>query len=287
LVDVAQLLRPVADTLTTSWLTNAGASANLWATLDEEPPDDTDFATQQNGGNNNALEVRFAAPVSTPLIRRGHVVAYRYRKHLAAGNIRNMQVQLRQGATVIATGTLHTDIGVAWVPGAFTLTPAEAGAITDYADLRLRVMPTGATNGTTARRQAQISHAVLRLPEPLDIVDDLLTRWSITEDTSTPGVIKLTLSGVTGEGVRRVDALADLWDQLRDASPQDATRDRRWHLSYYLRKHIDYTDIRAQIVAGTYALPASQTQAVALGIVDEKLNSFVGIVQSSDAQESD
>jgi hypothetical protein len=262
---VAQLLRPIADTLTTGWLTHTGASTNLWATLDEEPPDDTDFATQQNGSNNNPLEVRFAAPSDPPILRRGHILAYRYRKHQALGNVRNVQMELRQNSTIIATGTLHTDISVAWLPGAFTLTRAQAATITDYANLRARAVPTGAINGTTARRQVQVSHAVLRLPDATDILDDWRTRWGVPVEITT------------------LEALI-AWLEPQ-AATGDVTWGRRYRLAIAVWKVNAYRPMLASINAGTYTLPPHQTQQFAASKITGKLGRFQAIADTLDAED--
>jgi hypothetical protein len=41
---VAQFARPASDIAIGSWTTQGGSAASLWATLDEDPADEADFA---------------------------------------------------------------------------------------------------------------------------------------------------------------------------------------------------------------------------------------------------
>ena len=274
---MAQFVRPIQDISIASWRTQSGGTTNLWQTIDEDTADSVDFVTQQTGAANDTYEVRLGA-ATTPLIRRYHIVRYEYRKHQALGNVRNLQVALVEGTRIVATGTLHTDISVVWVPGAFQLTIAEAATITDYSNLRLRFIATGTTSGSAARRQVQVSFAQLRVPDWQPTYEN---EWGAIEDLSTPGVFRYTLDGVTGEGPRREDALVDLWEKLRDIQPTDPVRERRWKMAYYSRKTVDYTAYRQTVVAG--AFPPHQTQNEALAIVDAKLSAFSSITASADA----
>jgi hypothetical protein len=264
---VAQFARPASDILTTGWLTNSGSSSSLFATLDEVDADETDFATQTNGGNNNAFEVGLGS-VDAALIDRLHIVSYRYRKHQALGNVRNLQVQLRQGTTVIATGTLHTDISVVWIPGAFLLTPAQGATITDYTNLRLRFIPTGTTSGSAARRQVQIAWAQLRVPDTADLLDDWRTRWGVPAEITTLETLLLWLAP---------QAEGDLPDPIWV---------RRYNLAYAVWKLSAYRPMLAEINAGTYPLPTHQTQAFAATKIEGKLTRFQAIADTLDAEDA-
>jgi hypothetical protein len=261
---VAQFARPASDILTTGWLTNSGSSSSLFATLDEVDADETDFATQTNGGNNNAFEVGLGS-VDAALIDRLHIVSYRYRKHQALGNVRNLQVQLRQGATVIATGTLHTDISVVWIPGAFLLTPAQGAAITDYTNLRLRFIPTGTTSGSAARRQVQIAWAQLRVPDTDDLIDDWRTRWGLPVGVDT---------------IEEVRDYAALQDQ------EDPVWVRRYSLAIAVWKLSAYRPMLAEINAGTYPLPPHQDQLFASEKISAKIGRFQTIADTLDAEDT-
>jgi|SRR6478735_513138 len=278
---MAQYARPSADITLNAWTTQSGATTNLWSALDEVDASETDYVSQASpGANNNLYEVRLST-VTTPLINRYHLVRYRYRKSQALGNVRNVTVGLYQGTTLIASN-VHNDITVVWTEGAFLLTVAQAALITDYTNLRLRFTPSGTTSGSTARRMVQVSWAQLRVPDWQPTFEN---EWGAVEDTSTPGITKYTLNGITGQGTRREDALVDLWEKYRAIDGQNAVYERRWKMAYYTRKQVDYTTIRNQIQAGTYTLPAYQTQVDGLAICDEKLARFTALTTQADLED--
>jgi hypothetical protein len=271
---MAQYARPSADVLAGGWSNQANATTNIWQSLDEIAASETDFA-QSSLTINDAYEVRLST-VETALIRRGHVLRYRGRKNSAAGNVRGVTVELRQGATIIASNS-HPDLTVVWLDGAIQLTPEQAALITNYADLRVRFTATGSVASPAGnRRRVQISWVQLRVPE--------VTFGSVLE-LAGPPLWRYSLDGATGEGPTREDALVDLFTKLRDAAPQDAERDRRWRLIYYARKIRDYTAIRAAIVAGTYPDSPHLSQAEKLAIVDSKLAGFDAITASADTED--
>ncbi len=274
---MAQYARPSADISAGSWSNQAGATSGLFAALDEDVADETDFA-QSSLTANDAMEVRLSTP-PVPLIDRGHVLRYRCRKNQAAGNVRGVTVELRQGATVLASNT-HADLTALWQPdNAFLLTTAQAAAITTYADLRVRFTATGTVSGTASvRRRVQVAWARLRVP------DSTFGALAISEG---PTVWSYTLDGQTGTGPSREDALVDLFTKLRDANPADAIRQRRWTFVYYARKIRDYTAMRAQIaaLAAGAAWITGQTKADALAVCDAKLTTFDTLTNQADTED--
>jgi hypothetical protein len=269
-----QYARPSADITLGGWSNQAGATASLFASIDEVTADDADFV-QSSLTANDAYECRLST-VAAALIRRGHIVRYRGRKNAAAGNTRGVTVELRQGATVIASNT-HADLTALMLDGAIVLTPGQAAAITDYTNLRIRFAATGTVSGSgSVRRRVVITWAQVRVPD---------ATFGAIEDTSTPGVWRYTLNGFTGTGATREDALVDLFTQIRDSNPADPVNDRRWTYVYYARKIRDYTAIRAAIVAGTYTDSQHLTQAEKLAIVDAKLAGFDSITAAADSED--
>lgn len=269
---MAQYARPIADTLVGAWTNAANATANLWQSIDEDPADDADFA-QSSLTVNDAYEVRLSA-VDAALIGRGHILRVRARKNQAAGNTRGVTIELRQGATVIASQSI-ADLTVLWPTAPLALTPAQAAAITDYTDLRVRFTATGTVSGNAAtRRRVQVSWAQLRVPE---------ATFGAVATLTGPPVWRYTLGGKTGEGATALDALVDLFTQLQAFDP--ATYERNWRYVYYARKIRDYTALRAAIVGGTYQLPPHQTQIDGLAICDDKLARFDTITADADTQD--
>lgn len=131
-----QYARPVADVAAGGWMTQAGATTDLYAVLDETTADDAD-ALRAPLSPATADEVKLRlAPLVDPGANDGHVLRYRYGKHLAGGDAIALTVTLYRadGTTAIAS-TSHTDLAETPLAGTLTLSGAEADAIpsADYA----------------------------------------------------------------------------------------------------------------------------------------------------------
>ncbi len=119
-----QLLRPTSDISAGAWTPSTGV--DLYATVDEAAADDADYNTTSSASTH---ELAFSFGVD-PESSSGHTVRYR------AKGIGTLTVTLRQGATLIATH-VPTLTG-SYQTFSFTLSGAEADAITNYGDLRVR-----------------------------------------------------------------------------------------------------------------------------------------------------
>ena len=139
-----QFARPSTDTTRDNWLTAADGTTNIFNEIDESVASDADYIKTQLTPTNDVYVTKLTT-VSDPVSSANHIVRYRYRKESAGGEQIDLTVQLRQGytnegalGTLIAAAT-HTNIGGgSWTAGTFTLSGAEADAITNYADLYLR-----------------------------------------------------------------------------------------------------------------------------------------------------
>ena len=125
-----QYARPDADVALNGW------SNPSFSVIDEAIADDGDFTQSPLAPSNALLEVGLSN-VEDPQSSSGHVVRYRYQKDAAGGAQIDLTVRLMQGAVQIAIWS-HTNIGNGFTTAAQTLSGAEADAITDYNDLRLR-----------------------------------------------------------------------------------------------------------------------------------------------------
>ena len=147
-----------------------GTWAGTYANINEVTPIDATFlASPSSPTTANYYEVSLA-DVSPPHVTTGTVVRYRYAKSgNNSGKTINLTVELRQGATLIATAT-HPNIpgvsGSGWQPATITLTAGQAALITNVADLRLRFRPSSSGGGQP--REAQISWAEVQLPATVD-----------------------------------------------------------------------------------------------------------------------
>lgn len=144
-----QFARPSADTNNPGgWTTHTGGTTNLYLTIDEATADDTDYI-QSPAAPSNAVYVTKLSSVVNPQSTSGHVM--RMRTSASLDNQQSIPItqELRQGYVSEATpGTLIASyqrtgiVSTAWTTTQYTLTAAEAGAITDYTNLYFRFIAT-------------------------------------------------------------------------------------------------------------------------------------------------
>lgn len=139
-----QFGRPSTDTTRDNWEEDDGTTVDIWDQIDEAVADDADFIRTVLTPTNDVYVTKLTS-VEDPLSSTGHIVRFRYGKEAAGGDQIDLTIQLRQGyvsegvpGTLIATVATLTNIGVVWNASSYTLSGAEADAITNYADLFLR-----------------------------------------------------------------------------------------------------------------------------------------------------
>jgi hypothetical protein len=263
---VAQFARPIQDVARGSWTTNVGGTANLWAAIDEQDADETDYI-QSSLTANDTYEARLSS-VEAALVRRLHILNYRTRKSAAAGNTRGVTVSLVHGTTVIASQS-HPDLTIVWATLPLLLTRQQAAAITDSTDLRVRFAATGTTGGSAGNRRAVwASWAQLRVPDATDLLDDWRTRWGVPVEVTT------------------LDELIAWLEPQAEGDPPDAVWLRRYNLAIAVWKLSAYRPMREQINAGTYPLPPHQTQQFAATKIAGKLTRFQTIADTLDTEDS-
>lgn len=176
------------------WTASTGTL--LYAVLDETTPDDSDYALSPTASGDQGFEVGLS-DVSDPQVSDNHVLRYRYRRAAGSFQIVDLDVELRQGNTVIA-GWSHINIGTSWVTAERTLTQAQADSITNYTNLRLRFTSTrDIVFGGTAR----ISWAELKVPLAIGNVTFPSSLWTgdfeirTSKDGYEMEVTPVTISG--------------------------------------------------------------------------------------------
>lgn len=140
---MAQFARPDGDQSVGNWTTDGGGTSNLYQSIDEASPSDADYVRSELSPSSSSYECTLGN-LEDPQSSSGHVVRYRYAKDAAGGQTINLTVQLRQGASTVIASATHNDISETVTAGSITLSGAEADAITDYSDLRLRFTATAA-----------------------------------------------------------------------------------------------------------------------------------------------
>lgn len=127
---------PIADVSDGTW-TDQDGGTSLYAAIDETTASDTDYIKSANisSGNTDVCEVLLDA-MNAPSVDTNHSIVYRYRAQGTA--TMNLIVALRQGGSTQIASVTHNGVGSSYVDGELSLSEAEAAAITDYTDLRLR-----------------------------------------------------------------------------------------------------------------------------------------------------
>jgi hypothetical protein len=143
---MAQFARPDNDFNNPDSYTNqAGSGVDIFQAIDETSFDDADYVRSPLVPTADVYVARLSDVVD-PLVSTGHVLRYRYGKDAAAGGQVDITVELRQGYVSEASqGTLikqivHTNVGSGFTQNDYTLSGAEADAITNYSDLFVRIV---------------------------------------------------------------------------------------------------------------------------------------------------
>lgn len=126
-----QRIYPNADASAGSWVPSTGT--NLYAVIDEPTASDTDFASSSSVGS-SPMTLLLETTGAAPGVTTGHVVHYRIR------GTGTLLVELLQGGTTIASWT-HSPAPSTYTTYDQTLSGAQAAAITNYANLKLRFTP--------------------------------------------------------------------------------------------------------------------------------------------------
>ena len=147
-ISIPQLARPNADTTVDNWTDFTGGTTTIYQTLDDTVGDataDADGIQTQLSPTSDVFVAKLS-PVFDPLLSTGYVVRYRYGKSAALGQQVNLTVQLWQDyvsegspGTLIAEA-VHTDIPAFPTVGTLNLTGGESDAITDHANLFIRLL---------------------------------------------------------------------------------------------------------------------------------------------------
>ena len=133
-----QYARPVADITVGSWGTTP-----LWNKLSETTPDDAATQIQSvNRPSNDTFEVRLGS-VTDPHSSAGHIVRIR----MYGNTSHTWSAYLYQGTTLIKTLVSAAAVPSSYTTYSYTLTAGEANSITNYADLRVRIIANGSANG--------------------------------------------------------------------------------------------------------------------------------------------
>jgi len=140
---MAQFGRPNADTTIGAYEDELGGTVDIFNSIDESSPSDSDFITSEFDPSASPYVCALSA-VTDPNVSTGHIVRYRARKDPSTGAQIDLTTELREGyvsegspGTLIAS-EVQVDLPTSFTTFALALSGGEADAITDYSDLFLR-----------------------------------------------------------------------------------------------------------------------------------------------------
>lgn len=141
---MAQFARPDADTTLGNYQDNAGGTTNIFQAIDESSASDTDFIRSPTSPVNEVYVCRLS-DVTDPVSSSGHIIRMRTSTDQSAQEVLDFTQQLRmtyvnegsQG-TLIASQSRNSVSSTTWTDSSYTLSGAEADAITDYTALFFR-----------------------------------------------------------------------------------------------------------------------------------------------------
>lgn len=143
---MAQFGRPSADTYNADlWVDEAAGGTNIWDGIDEVSFSDADYIESPTAPTSDVYVTKLTT-LEDPLSSTGHVVRARAGKDAAGGATITLTGELRQAyvnegtpGTLIATCFNAVTLGDSIAAlSDYTLSGAEADAITDYTNLYLR-----------------------------------------------------------------------------------------------------------------------------------------------------
>lgn len=130
-LDPRQFASPIADGGIGHWTTQSGGTTNLYASVDETLPDDTDYIKSYFSNVADPVTLTLGA-VQAPLAGPRYL-RYRYGKDAAGGRRVDLTVELMQGASSLQTWN-HQDIPPGFVEVAQLIT----AGVSDYGSLGTR-----------------------------------------------------------------------------------------------------------------------------------------------------
>lgn len=127
-------LRPDADLAAGGWTKQDGSAVNIYQAIDEDTPDDADFARSGDTPSADILEVRLSDLSGTRVADTPVTMSVRYAKGVT-GTI-NLLVRLKEGPTTRVTWT-YNSISDTLFTAEEALTEPQATSITDWNNLSL------------------------------------------------------------------------------------------------------------------------------------------------------
>lgn len=168
---MSQFLRPNSDISAGAWTTTP-----LFLKVNEISSNDSPFITSPNSSNTTCDLGLSSASTPDSGIR---ILRIRDRKGTQS-NARGLNYRLKQGGTVVQTGTVQSTLPTTFTTYSMTI----IGIITNYSDLFIELISTGTTGGASGNRGVvDVAWVEFQIP---DIV--ATTQFSISGNISIPSI---------------------------------------------------------------------------------------------------
>lgn len=172
-----QFLRPISDVTNGGWIRVLdGSTTNLWSYIDETftSPNSEDNTDEIGMGTGTATyyECLLSAPTGTPNKSSDHTIRIRWRVN-GSGKAEKGRVELYQGSTLIYQDADQTMPRSAYTNYSVTLPQSSVGVITDYSNLRIRIVPVdiASTEGITVSvLDFQVPDAAVAKPRSVRLI---------------------------------------------------------------------------------------------------------------------
>ena len=139
-----QFARPSADTTIGNFTDSGGGTTNIFQSIDESSANDSDFIRSPTSPSSEVYVCALSS-VTDPSLSTGHIMRMRTSVDQASQESLDFTQQLRQGytnegspGTLIASQSRTGVTSTTWTDSSYTLSGAEADAITNYASLYYR-----------------------------------------------------------------------------------------------------------------------------------------------------
>ena len=153
-----------------TWEASSGKNDPLWPMVDEASPIDTDYLDSGRTGGTSELTL---SAVTDPNSSLNHILRFRIQK--TGNDPATGELQLWQGGSQIGTTGTQGAVNGSWTTLTYTLSGAEADAITDYSVLSFRIISAGVSNQTGL---------LVSWMELADIIGQPVLRTDITSEWS-------------------------------------------------------------------------------------------------------
>jgi len=187
---MTQTARPISDVTTDSWTTEP-----LFSKINDAS--DATYITGPDG-DLTACEVKLAA-LTDPISYSDHIIYARAKVASGSGTVEQLSWRLYQGTTAISTTAAVTISRTTITTYYYYLTAGQANAITDYADLRIRL----AQGAVIAGENINVYDVWMECPDA--VANATATPGTVAAVVAVPGP---TESGTANIGPTTVAALA-------------------------------------------------------------------------------